>query len=235
MDEKSFYLVTGASSGIGRATAIELSRNTDTIVVALARNVDALEKLRAESEGRIMPLTFDLSQQVPTALSEQLRTLGIPYLNGIVHNAGKLVNRPFEEFSVEELRSCYEVNVFAPFQMTQALLPMLSTGRISHIVNIGSVGGIQGSVKFPGLSAYSSSKGALSILTECLALELEPKRIRVNCLALGAVQTEMLANAFPGYQAPLTAQSMGQFVSWFLMNGHQYFNGKILPVALSTP
>jgi NAD(P)-dependent dehydrogenase (short-subunit alcohol dehydrogenase family) len=97
------------------------------------------------------------------------------------------------------------------------------------------MGGFQGSAKFKGLSAYSSSKSALAGLTECLAEELKEKNIAVNCLAIGAVQTEMLNKAFPGYQAPLKANEMAAFISEFAVNGHKYFNGKIIPVSSSTP
>ena len=97
------------------------------------------------------------------------------------------------------------------------------------------MGGINGTSKFAGLAAYSSSKGALSILTECLAEEFKNENIKVNALALGSVQTEMFSKAFPDFKAPLTSQQMGEYVAWFAMNGRKFFNGKILPVALSTP
>ena len=105
----------------------------------------------------------------------------------------------------------------------------------SHIVNIGSMGGFQGSAKFKGLSLYSAAKGAVAVLTESMAEEFKERGIKVNALALGAVQTEMLASAFPGYKAPLTAGQMAEFIADFALNGHKYFNGKILPVSLSTP
>jgi NAD(P)-dependent dehydrogenase (short-subunit alcohol dehydrogenase family) len=97
------------------------------------------------------------------------------------------------------------------------------------------MGGFQGAAKFPGLSAYSSSKAALAGLTECLAEELKSKNISVNCLAIGAVQTEMLAKAFPGYKAPLKPNQMAEFICNFALTGHTYFNGKIIPVASTTP
>jgi NAD(P)-dependent dehydrogenase (short-subunit alcohol dehydrogenase family) len=97
------------------------------------------------------------------------------------------------------------------------------------------MGGVQGSAKFAGLSAYSSSKAALCTLTECLAEELKLENISVNCLALGAVQTEMLSKAFPGYRAPLSASEMAEFIVQFARSGHYYFNGKILPVSSTTP
>jgi NAD(P)-dependent dehydrogenase (short-subunit alcohol dehydrogenase family) len=97
------------------------------------------------------------------------------------------------------------------------------------------MGGFQGSVKFKGLSYYSASKAAISCLTECLANEFSESRISVNCLALGAVQTEMLNEAFPGYKAPVEAHEMAEFISEFALSGHKFFNGKILPVAVGTP
>jgi NAD(P)-dependent dehydrogenase (short-subunit alcohol dehydrogenase family) len=104
-----------------------------------------------------------------------------------------------------------------------------------HIVNIGSMGGYQGSVKFPGLSAYSASKAALHTLTECLALELNDLEIKVNCLAIGSAQTEMLETAFPGYQSPVMAFEMGKYIADFAITGHRFYNGKVLPVASTTP
>lgn len=235
MDHQKTFLITGASSGIGFETALKLSQEPTTSVIAIARSNHKLQKLVQLSDGKIIMKTFDLEREDPKELVDALNTYGVKSLNGIIHNAGFLVNRAFGEISKEELEQSYRVNVFAPFRLTQVLLPLLSAARGAHILHISSVGGVQGSVKFAGLSAYSSSKGALSVLTECMALELAPLAIKVNCLALGAVQTEMLNTAFPGYEAPLKADEMADFVSWFLLNGHRFFNGKILPVALSTP
>ncbi|MBK9320098.1 MAG: SDR family oxidoreductase [Bacteroidetes bacterium] len=235
MDNPKTYLITGASSGIGYETALKLAQEPFTTVIALARSTDKLQQLMQQSGGKIIIKTFDLEQEDPMVIADFLHSSGIKSLNGIIHNAGFLVNRAFGEISKEELEQSYRVNVFAPFRLTQVLLPLLTAAKGAHILHISSVGGVQGSVKFAGLSAYSSSKGALSVLTECLALELAPASIKVNCLALGAVQTEMLNAAFPGYEAPLKAHEMADFVSWFLLNGHRFFNGKILPVALSTP
>ncbi|MEM1122345.1 MAG: SDR family oxidoreductase, partial [Bacteroidota bacterium] len=127
------------------------------------------------------------------------------------------------------------INLFGAVQLVQALLPKLRQAKPAHIVNIGSMGGVQGSSKFPGLSAYSASKAALANLTECLAEELKDDNIRTNCLALGAIQTEMLAEAFPGYEALVTSASMADYLAWFALNGHHFHNGKVIPVAVSTP
>ena len=97
------------------------------------------------------------------------------------------------------------------------------------------MGGIQGSSKFAGLSGYSSSKGALITLFELLAEEYQPRGVSFNSLALGAVQTEMLEAAFPGITAPVSATQMGAYIARFVLEGHQFFNGKVLPVSSSTP
>ena len=145
------------------------------------------------------------------------------------------MNKAFQDISVSDFESIYRVNIQAPFFLTQQLLSHMGLTKTAHIVNISSMGGFAGSVKFPGLSAYSSSKGALGILTECLAEELKEKNIKANCLCLGAVNTEMLKQAFPGYQAPVNPKQMAEFIGNFALQGHAYFNGKIIPVSLSTP
>ena len=127
----------------------------------------------------------------------------------------------------------FQNNLLGHVKMIQHIAPLMPAK--SHIVNIGSMGGFQGSSKFPGLSAYSASKAALHALTECLAFEFADKQISVNCLALGSAQTEMLEKAFPDYQSPVMAYEMGKYIADFAVNGHRFFNGKILPVAHSTP
>lgn len=231
----NWYLITGASNGIGYETALALSKSEDTVVVALARNAGKLEKLFQESGNKIHPVVFDLEKDDPAILLDKLIELGITSLSGILHNAGLLINKPFAQITSEDLEKSYRVNVFAPYLITQTLLPLLKKSDRAHVVHISSMGGVQGSAKFSGLSVYSSAKGALTVLTECLSEELKEDKITVNCLALGAVQTEMLSQAFPGYKAPLQPNEMAEFISWFIVNGQKFFNGKILPVALTTP
>jgi NAD(P)-dependent dehydrogenase (short-subunit alcohol dehydrogenase family) len=97
------------------------------------------------------------------------------------------------------------------------------------------MGGIQGSIKFAGLSAYSSSKGAVITLSELLAEEYKESGISFNVLALGAVNTVMLQEAFPGYEAPLSAKEMADYIFNFSLTGNKYYNGKVLQVSASTP
>lgn len=232
--ENKTILITGASSGVGYQSALQLASKGHT-VIALARNTELLNQLSAASDGKIISFPHDLSLLQFDTLINFLKEKSITSIDVLINNAGHLVNEPFENISKEDLQAAYNTNVFAPYLLTQSLLPFLKQSHHPHIINISSIGGIQGSVKFAGLSAYSSSKGALSILTECLAEEFKEINIKVNCIALGAVNTEMLAKAFPGYKAPLSAAEMGNYITWFAENGHQYFNGKIIPVALSTP
>ncbi len=151
----------------------------------------------------------------------------------LINNAGYLVNKPFSEHSREEISTIVGTNFTGPAAVINALLPMLVNG--SHVVNISSMGGFQGSMKYPGLSFYSASKGALAVLTECLAAEFSGTGISFNCLCPGAVDTQMFNAAFPGYKAPVSAPDMAAFIADFAEKGNKFFNGKILPVAVSVP
>ena len=230
-------IITGASGGIGRATAKILANMPGNKVMVIARNGMKIQSLAGEcnikrQETVVQPIQFDLATGDIDKLAGQInRQFG--RIDVLINNAGAMLNKPFGDITAQEVDDIFNVNVKAPFLLTQALIPLMNEG--AHVLNISSMGGVQGSVKFPGLSVYSASKGAMAVLTECLALELTEKKISVNCLAFGAVQTEMLALAFPGYVAPNSAEEMAEFVADFALNGHRFFNGKILPVSLSTP
>lgn len=230
-------VLTGASSGIGFEAALEFSNYKANKIVCIARSADKLRKLleiarSINPDCVLLPVEFDIVNDdyavLLPFLKERLGTVDI-----LINNAGSLINKPFLETSKEDLYQMFESNVLGHFNMIQNLLPLMTSG--SHIVNIGSMGGFQGSVKFPGLAAYSSSKSALHTLTECLAFELAETGIKVNCLALGSAQTEMLEQAFPGYQSPVMAFEMGKYVADFAKTGHKFFNGKVIPVAVTTP
>lgn len=226
-------VITGASRGIGYQTALILA-GAGHVVIAVSRSKEGLEKLKDASQGapgKIIPLVFDLESGDMKILSATINK-NIGSIDVLLNNAGAIINKPFETISDAELLQVYKVNVLSVFSITRELLPLMKAG--SHVVNISSMGGYQGSSKFAGLSAYSSSKGALTVLSECLAEELKPMNISVNCLCLGAVQTEMLSLAFPGFKAPIEAAKMAAFIADFAITGQRYFNGKILPVSLGT-
>lgn len=231
-------IITGAGKGIGFELAKMFAKDHQHQVVAVSRNTQKLEVLKAElvsDKGQtcLFPVAFDLMEKeyksslIPVILNH-FQTVDI-----LINNAGLLINRPFVDLKDEDFDHVFEVNVKSPFRLSRDLIPYFR--KPGHIINISSMGGVQGSAKFPGLSLYSASKGAMAVLTECMAEELKANQIKVNALAIGAVQTEMLAEAFPGYQAPLLPQEMASYIMEFALNGHRYFNGKILPVSVSTP
>jgi 3-oxoacyl-[acyl-carrier protein] reductase len=232
-------IVTGASRGIGYELVRLLAQDSSHVIMAVSRNAGRLEKLRQECKGapgKILVLPFDLEMldNIPSKFSPLVQE-HFDSIDILVNNAGLLVNKAFEELNLEDLRRSLAVNYLAPVVLIQELLPLLLKAQHPHVVNISSMGGVQGSVKFPGLSSYSSSKAALGVMTECLAAEFKESPIRFNTLALGSVQTEMLEEAFPGYKAPLNPGEMAAFIKDFAENGGNYFNGKIIPVSLSTP
>ena len=222
-------IITGTSRGIGFELA-HLFAKKNFRVLALSRNTSPLEQ---EQHPNITPLAIDISK---TADLEKVKTYietNWAQVDLLINNAGMLVNKPFEDTTKEDFMKVYNVNVFGVAELIQTVLPHLKKG--SHVVNISSMGGIQGSVKFAGLSAYSSSKGALITLTELLAEEYRERGIAFNVLALGAVQTEMLSEAFPDFKAPLQPSEMAAYLFDFATTGNRYYNGKVLQVSSTTP
>lgn len=226
---KKNVIITGTSRGIGYAL-VPLFTDAGHNVLALSRNEVPISGLGI-SNCNCMPCDITNSKdlkRVGAFLKDEWKQVDV-----VINNSGYLVSKPFSKLKMEDFQNSYEVNVFGAAAMIQTALPFMKNG--SHVVNISSMGGVQGSEKFPGLAAYSSSKGAIITLTEVLAEEYKDKGISFNALALGAVQTEMLEEAFPGYKAPLTAMDMASYIMNFALGGHQYYNGKILQVSNSTP
>ncbi len=229
------YLITGASRGIGFATALALASRPEDRIFALSRNAAGLARLvdtvqDQYGSANVEVLAADLAEVAIADLVDWISPFG--RLHGLVNNAGLLLKASFLDSTPATWQQTFEINFFAVVRLLQGLYPIMEK---THILNIGSMGGFQGSSKFPGLIAYSTSKAALASLTECLAEEWKADNIRCNCLAPGAVQTEMLATAFPGFEAPVSSEKMGEMVAWFLREGHHFFNGKVLPVSVSTP
>ncbi|AOW20298.1 SDR family NAD(P)-dependent oxidoreductase [Urechidicola croceus] len=222
-------VVTGASRGIG-FELIQLYAKRNYNVLAISRNINPIQKLNIKN---ITALSIDISEEKEIQKVLNFVKTNWKKVDILINNAGKLVNKPFYKTSTEEFMDVYKVNVFAVAEITRVLIPFFTKG--SHIVTISSMGGIQGSVKFPGLSAYSSSKGAVITLSELLAEEYKNSGVSFNVLAIGAVQTEMLSEAFPDYKAPLSAIEMAQYILNFSLTGNQFYNGKVLQVSSTTP
>lgn len=233
------FAITGASTGIGYQVALRLAAEGNA-VFAIARRKQLLEKLRTEiltktPDARIHLLDGDITdagfqQHVAEAILQKEQCIQV-----LIHNAGTLINKPFEQLTTKDWMRVYSTNVFAVADLTRNLLGVFSKTGQNHILNISSMGGFQGSAKFKGLSAYSSSKAALGGITECLAEEFKDRNISVNCLCMGSVETEMFAAAFPGFKAASTAADAARFIAGFAKEGAALFNGKVLPVSNSTP
>ncbi len=222
-------IITGTSRGIG-FEMVKLFSDAGHNVLALSRNSKPISDLKLKN---VTALEFDIANESEILkLSAYLQT-GMKSVDVLINNAGFLVNKPFAEITSEEFKRCYDVNVFGVASLIKTTLPFMK--KEGHVVSISSMGGVQGSVKFPGLSAYSSSKGAIITLTELLAEECKETGPSFNVLALGSVQTEMLEEAFPGFKAPLSATEMAQYIMDFSLTGNKFYNGKILQVSSTTP
>ena len=221
-------IITGTSRGIGFELALQFA-NAGHKVLAISRKTPQ----GLLGNQNITCLSVDLSKEDELVAVENFISQTWKKVDIIIHNAGSLVNKPFAQTTQGDFENVYKVNVFGVANLTRICLPYLQKG--SHVVSISSIGGIQGSMKFAGLSAYSSSKGAIITLSELLAEEYKEQGIAFNVLALGAVNTEMLNEAFPGYEAPTSAQEMADYIFNFALTGNKYHNGKIIQVSSSTP
>lgn len=222
-------IITGTSRGIG-FELVQLFAKAGHKVLALSRNEKPVQDLKLEN---VTCFSFDLCDKNAYKKVENFINENWKHVDVLINNAGALINKPFSEISMEDFETVYRTNVFGVAELTRTVLPFMQ--KQGHVVTISSMGGVQGSMKFPGLAAYSSSKAAVMNLTELLAEEYKDSGISFNVLALGAVQTEMLEEAFPGYQASTSALEMAEYIFDFSLNGNKYYNGKLLQVSNSTP
>ncbi|MBJ2126559.1 SDR family oxidoreductase [Flavobacterium sp. IB48] len=221
-------IVTGTSRGIGYELALKFAEAGHQVLAISRKIPQALIE-----HQNVTCLSVDLADENALGQVENFLSSTWKKVDAVVHNAGALLLKPFEQTTQADFESIYKVNVFAVANLTRICIPYLEKG--SHVVTISSIGGVRGSLKFAGLAAYSSSKGAVITLTELLAEEYKEKGISFNVLALGSVQTEMLNEAFPGYQAPISAEGMATYIYDFTLNGNKYFNGKVLEVSSTNP
>lgn len=221
-------IITGTSRGIGYELALQFAAAGHTIL-AISRK---MPKELLDSPN-ITCLGADISEEAGIESVKNFLESTWQHVDIVIHNAGALILKPFTEISAPEFEYIYKVNVFGVAGLNRAVLPYMQRG--GHVVTISSMGGVQGTVKFSGLSAYSSSKGAVTVLSELLAEEYKEQGIAFNVLALGAVNTEMLREAFPGYEAPLSPKEMADYIYNFALTGNKFYNGKVLQVSSSTP
>ncbi|HKK11714.1 MAG TPA: SDR family oxidoreductase [Flavobacteriaceae bacterium] len=222
-------IITGTSRGIGHEL-VKLFASAGHEVLSLTRNTKPVDDLHLDN---VTSIAFDLSKPEGFVWVEDFIETNWGQVDILINNAGALINKPFSETTFSDFEKVYKTNVFGVAELIRAVAPFMN--KDGHVVNISSMGGVQGSVKFAGLSAYSSSKGAVITLTELLAEEYKETGPSFNVLALGSVQTEMLEEAFPGYQAPISAEEMARYIFDFALNGNKFYNGKLLQVSSSTP
>ena len=216
-------VITGTSSGLG----FELVKKFITEnynIISLSRSPCSIKS------NLVKHFNFDITNSKSISELQKLIQSKYKTIDILINNAGMLINKPFVELSKEEFISVYDVNFFGVIELIREILPFLNSK--SQIINISSIGGINGTSKFKGLSAYSSSKGALNILTEVLAEEFKENGPVINSLCLGSVQTKMLEKAFPGYKAQVQPNEMANFIYDFSQSGGKVFNGKVIPVSL---
>lgn len=222
-------VITGTSRGIG-FELVKLFAASDYTVFALSRNDKPVKSLNLDN---VFALSCDLSDSEQVSdVSEHIKSK-VKSIDILINNAGQFLKQEFKNTNIKDVKSVYETNVFAVFDLTHNLLTLLKSS--SHVVTISSMGGVQGSMKFPGLAAYSSSKAAVITLTELLAEEYKENGPSFNVLALGAVQTEMLEEAFPGIEAPNSPEEIAEYIKEFSEQGQRFYNGKLLQVSSSTP
>ena len=216
-------IITGTSSGLGFELVNKFIAENYNII-SLSRSTCSIKSSLVEH------CNFDITN--PKSISELKKLIQSKYktIDILINNAGMLINKPFVELSKKEFISVYDVNFFGVIELIKGILPFFKSK--SQIINISSIGGINGTNKFKGLSAYSSSKGALNILTEVLAEEFKETGPVINSLCLGSVQTKMLEQAFPGYKAQVQPREMANFIYDFSQSGGKVFNGKIIPISL---
>jgi short-subunit dehydrogenase len=228
---KDLIIVAGAGKGIGFACVKEILEKYPLLsILAISRNTSKLTTL---SNDNLFTYECDLSSLSITNKQEIYKLLNNFNLKGIVFTAGILEVKPIDEITLEIFNSIYRNNVWSLINLIQIVKPNLNSS--THIVTIGSMGGHTGTLKFSGMSTYSSSKAALSSLTECIAEELKPLGISANCLNIGAVETEMMKTAFPEFQTQIKPENIAKFIIHFTVSCKELFNGKVIPVSSTIP
>ena len=219
-------VVTGTSSGIGHQICIQAAK-MNFHVISVSRNIEPLKDIGGiESFATDITNKDSVDEFIANLKSRKIK------IDILINNAGYLVSELFGDTTYESFKKTFDVNVFGLAEITRSLIPIINSD--GHVINISSIGGVNGSKKFPGLSAYSSSKAAVIALTEVLAEEHQ-NGPSFNVLALGAVQTKMLKEAFPDYNVDTKPEEMAKYILDFAINGNKLFNGKLISVSNSNP
>ena len=222
-------VVTGASSGIGAATAALLGAR-GALVALFARSGDKLRDLAARHGERMLAVEGDVADPdaIERLFAETEARFGSCEL--LVNNAGMIDPAPLHETSPERWRRMFAVNVDGTFLATRRALPSMLAKGAGAIVNVASISGVVGPEKFPNWVSYCASKGAVISMTEALAVEVREKGVRVNCVSPGSVDTRMWSDASGGAPASMTADEVARTIVFLLSNDSRPMNGQNLNV-----
>jgi len=223
-------LISGVSRGIGKAL-FERSVSSSEYTIGLTRS-SVLQVKQQTSKSVIIGVNYDELEGLPELIKSLTQGTGIDVL---INNAGVLQKSELKEETLEGFLFHQKVNTWYPFYLFKVLEEENTLSKQAHIVNISSMGGVQGVNKYSGLFSYSASKSGLIALTEFLDVEFGGKGYSFNSLALGAVQTEMLKEAFPDYFSEVTSQKMAEFVFDFATRNGDLMSGKTIQVQKSDP
>jgi NAD(P)-dependent dehydrogenase (short-subunit alcohol dehydrogenase family) len=237
-------IVTGASSGIGRAAALRLARE-GLAIVAVGRDAAALDQLEAalsEAGGRCATVAVDVVTADAPARVVGAATERFDGIDALVNAAGIIASGTVEDTDDEAWDRMMDINVRAPFRLMRAATPQLAARR-GAVVNVSSVAGLR---SFPGILSYAVSKAAVDQLTRCAALELAPRGVRVNAVNPGVVVTELHRRGGMGeeqYAAflerarsthplgrPGTVEEIAELVAFLATNRSSWITGETIAI-----
>ena len=230
--QKKVTIVTGAGSGVGRATALHFAR-AGSRVVLFGRTWETLKATAAaihDADGAALAVQGDVAREedVQALFTRTCAVYG--RVDILINCAGVIAVKPFAEMDIATWDRVLNVNLRGTFLCCQQAFGKMAEQGGGVILNISSLSGVKGVEKFPGLSAYNVSKAGVASLTEILALEGKPLNIRVAVVSPGAVDTEMLRQAAPHLRAGMTPDELAEILFFMADDSGRVLSGTNLEI-----